>query len=76
MAMNLGVVNDAPALIDLDRNEFAPFPFGHELMYDAGRPTGFQTATERATQSLNQLAWQTIPFSARVREHYRRRRTV
>jgi hypothetical protein len=73
MTMSTGVVNDAPSLIDFDRNEFASFPFGHELIYLDGRPTGFQTNSARTTQPLELLGWQKIPFNARVRASYRRR---
>jgi hypothetical protein len=73
MQMTTGVVNDVPALIDFDRNEFALFPFGHELIYSDGRPTGFQTSVESATQPLHALTWRAIPFSARVRGSYRKR---
>jgi hypothetical protein len=73
MQMTTGVVNDVPALIDYDRNEFAHFPFGHELIYNDSRPVGFQTEAQTATQPLHALAWQAIPFSARVRGAYRKR---
>lgn len=73
MAMTTGVVNDVTALIDFDRNQFAPFPFGYELIFDDGRPSGFQTASQRVTQPLQTLPWKAIPFNARVRGSYRRR---
>jgi hypothetical protein len=71
--MTPGAINGAPSLIDLDRNEFAPFPFGHELVYVEGRPTGYLTTADRTTQTLDLLEWQKIPFNASVRTFYRRR---
>ena len=73
MQMTTGAVNGEPALIDFDRNEFAPFPFGHELVFNDGRPTGFQTTSERHAQPLATLPWQGIPFNANVRGHRPRR---
>jgi hypothetical protein len=73
MQLTKGAVDGVPSLIDFDRNQFAVFPFGHELAFSDGRPSGFQASPTAATLPLSQLSWQPIPFSARVREMRQRR---
>jgi hypothetical protein len=73
MQVTRGAVDGVPSLIDFDRNQFAVFPFGHELAFSDGRPSGFQVSSKDAPLPLSQLVWQAIPFSARVREERRRR---
>lgn len=73
MQMTKGAVNGVPALIDFDRNEFADFPPDHELIFNDGQPTGFQVSSKNGTLPLHQLAWQVIPFNARVYGQQRRR---
>jgi hypothetical protein len=73
MQMTTGAVDGVPSLIDFDRNQFAAFPPGHELLMTEGRPSGFQVASGGGALPLNQLAWLTIPFGARVYQHRPRR---
>ena len=38
--MTKGAVNGVPSLIDFDRNQFAAFPPGHELVFSDGHQRG------------------------------------